>query len=350
MDGMHPEERAPEPIERARALVDEGAETSWDAPSRFRTPGLWARRALRRILRPYAFRQHEIDRALLEAIQAAPAAHHTAPTTPALSPAARAAAELATPLPDRTVEVATDVGSLLLDEDDTLITPLVTEHRSWEGDVVAFLRSRLGSGMTFVDVGAHVGYFSVLASGIVGEAGRVLAVEPEPRNLALLRANLWRNGCDNVAVLPVAAYERRGHVRFVSNPEGLAGSWIDPEQGDTATMAPCAPLDSLLGDRRVDVIKVDIERAEPEAIQGAERLICRSSALDIVAEFWPTHPYANGRSPADVLAYYESLGLELRLLHADGSTTAATAGEVFAQGGPGPIMNIVLRAGQPAQE
>jgi FkbM family methyltransferase len=335
----------PQPIERAQAIVEEGPETPWDAPSRFRAPGLWARKALLRVLRPYAVRQWQIDTALLQAIQATGAANRDS----ALTGAGRAAVRLAAPLPARTVEVATDVGTLVLDEDDALITPLVREHRSWEGDVVAFVRSCLDPGMTFVDVGAHVGYFSVLASSIVGDSGRVFAVEPEPRNLELLRANLWRNACDNVTVLPVAAYDRRGHVRFVSNPDGFAGSWIEPNQGETGTMAPCAPLDALLGEQTVDVMKIDIERSEPEAISGAERLIHTSHTLDIVAEFWPTHPYANGRSPAAVLAYYESLGLELRLLNGDGSTTEATADEVLAHGASGPIMNIVLRARQPAE-
>jgi FkbM family methyltransferase len=173
----------------------------------------------------------------------------------------------------------------------------------------------------------------------------VFAVEPEHRNLELLRANLWRQGCDNVTVLPVAAHAGRRHVSLVSHPEGLAGSWIDNGH-EGATLVPSAALDELLEGNRVDVLKLDIERSEPEAIAGAERLIRAAPSLDVVTELWPGHTYAGGRSAADVLDLYESLGLELRLLRSDGSTAPATAKQVLAAGEPSPIMNIVLQKHQ----
>ena len=248
-------------------------------------------------------------------------------------------------LPDQVVEIETDLGAILFDETDTNLTPIVRTHERWEADVVAFMRRRLAPGMTVADVGAHVGYFSLLASQIVGESGRVFAVEVERRTLELLRANLWRHGCDNVTVVPVAAYDRRGHVRFVSNADGLSGSSIDDHEGMAVTMVPCAPLDDLLPDAEVDVIKIDVERVEPEVVRGAERLIRRAATLDIVTEFWPTHPSYGGRTPADVLEYYQSLGFELRLLRHDGNTDPATPAEVLACGEAGPIMYIVLRKG-----
>jgi FkbM family methyltransferase len=252
------------------------------------------------------------------------------------------------PIPENVIEIETDLGRLILDAADTLITPLIAQHHVWETDVVAFIRSRLEPGMTFVDTGAHAGYFSILASGIVGEDGHVFAIEPHPRNLELLRANLWRHRCDNVTVLPVAAHADRGHVPLVSNPDGLAGSWIEAGH-ESATMVPSAPLDELLAGLQVDVLKIDIERSEPEAIRGAEQLIQAAASLDIVAEFWPNHPYAGGRSPLDVLELYESLGLELRLLNPNGSTEPSTAEQVLAGGETSPIMNIVLQKRQPAR-
>jgi FkbM family methyltransferase len=195
--------------------------------------------------------------------------------------------------------------------------------------------------MVFLDVGAHAGYFSVLASRIVGDGGHVMAVEPHPRNLELLRANLWRHGCDNVTVLPVAAYHRRGHVPLVAHPEGLAGASRALAAGET-TVVPCARLDDLVGDVHVDLIKMDIERGEHAAIRGAEGLIGAAPTLSIVAEFWPTTPHAGGRSPADVLGYFESIGLRFGLLQPDGSTAPATAEQVLGFGEETPIINIVL--------
>jgi FkbM family methyltransferase len=336
-----------DPIERAWSLVDGEVETSWDAPSRFGPPGIWARRLLMRVLRPYAIRRREVDRALLQAIRAAPARRATAAPAPdaRANLAPRSALRHAVPLPEDAVEVETDLGSMLFDSRDRNLTPIVRQDRQWEADVAGFIGRRLVAGMTLVDVGAHVGYFSVLASRIVGESGQVFAVEVEPRNLEFLRANLWRQGCDNVTVLPLAAYDHRGHVRFVSNPDGLSGSSIDAEEGAAITMVPCARLDELLGDIPVDVIKIDVERSEPAVVRGAEALIRATQTLDIVTEFWPTHPSYGGSNPAEILDYYLSLGFQLRLLRHDGSTEPATPSEVLAGGEAGPIMYIVLRKG-----
>lgn len=334
-------------MDRAWSLVEGEPETQWDAPSRFGPPGRWARRLLMRVLRPYTVRRREVDRALLQAIRTRPARQVTAargnvgkappPRVPTLDHAAY--------LPDEVVEIRTDLGDMLFDATDTNLTPMIRLHEHWEADVGAFIRRRLAAGMTLVDVGAHVGYFSVLASQIVAESGRVFAIEVERRTLELLRANLWRHGCNNVTVLPVAAYDRRGHVRFVSNAEGLSGSSIDDDEGKAVSMVPCAPLDDLLPEAEVDVIKIDVERVEPEVVRGAEQLIRRTATLDIVTEFWPTHPSYGGHTPAEVLDYYQSLGFELRLLRENGSTDPATAADVLARGEAGPIMYIVLRKG-----
>ena len=300
-----------------------------------------------RSLRPYAVRQREVDRALLQASRAASARQTVAAAAEGvgLEPAREWPFEHAALLPEDAVELETDIGDLYFDLRDTNLTPIVRRDRRWEVDVAEFLRRRLAPGMTLVDVGAHVGYFSVLASGIVGSSGRVFAIEVEPRTLRLLRANLWRRGCDNVTVLPVAAYERRGHVRFVGNPDQLSGSSIDAEEGAVVRMVPCARLDDLLAGTVVDVIKIDVERVEPEVVRGAEALIRAAPALDIVTEFWPTHPSYGGGTPAEVLDYYESLGLQLQLLSRDGNTKPATQADVLARGEAGPIMYIVLHKG-----
>ena len=300
-----------------------------------------------RSLRPYAIRQREVDRALLQAIRGTSAreAVRAAVEGVEVEPTREWPFEHAALLPEDTVELEMDVGDLYFDLRDSNLTPIVRRDRRWEVDVAEFLRRRLAPGMTVVDVGAHVGYFSVLASGIVGPSGRVFAIEVEPRTLSLLRANLWRHGCDNVTVFPVAAYERRGHVRFVSNPDGLSGSSIALGEGTAVRMVPCARLDDLLGETIVDVIKIDVEAVEPEVVRGAEALIRAASTLDIVTEFWPNNPSYGGGTPAEVLDYYESLGLELRLLGLDGSTEPATPAEVLARGEAGGLMYIVLRKG-----
>jgi predicted O-methyltransferase YrrM len=100
-----------------------------------------------------------------------------------------------------TIEVETVAGRLLLHRDDHVITPVLQRYGMWEPGETRYLLSTLTAGQTFVDVGAHVGYFSVLAARRVGPAGSVIAIEPELRNLELLRRNLERNDCTNAVVL-----------------------------------------------------------------------------------------------------------------------------------------------------
>jgi FkbM family methyltransferase len=318
-------------VENAAEQLRRGPEIAHTAPSRFGPLGLAARRLLLRVLRPYAVRQREFDTALLEAL------------SELAQVVAQGDKELAPDLPDAVVEVETAIGALWLDELDHLITPLIQEYGNWELDVCALLERTLKPGMTFVDVGANIGYFSVFASKLVGSEGRVLAVEPDPRTISLLRANLRRHSCSNAIVLPIAAHSKTGQVPFVVNPEGAAGSGIDPEATD-AVLVPSARLDDVI-EGTVDVIKVDVERAEHLVIRGAEQTLKRSPAPVAVVEFWPTlERLPGGDAPAEVLAYYESLGFELCLLQTDGRVEPASAQRILEVGASVSLMNIVLQA------
>src|SRR4051794_34975198 len=115
------------------------------------------------------------------------------------------------------VEVDTQVGSLLLHPADEVITANLVKWGVWEAAETRFLSALLSEGDTFVDVGANVGYFSVLAARRIGAGGTVVAVEPEPRNLELLRANLHRNGCRRATVLAAPPYSQGGWMSLALN-------------------------------------------------------------------------------------------------------------------------------------
>ena len=79
-----------------------------------------------------------------------------------------------------------------------------------EGDVEEFIRSYLRNGSVFVDVGANIGYYTLIASKLVGSQGRVYSVEPIPSTAMILRANVRLNDCSNVAIYEAAAWSSRG--------------------------------------------------------------------------------------------------------------------------------------------
>jgi FkbM family methyltransferase len=170
----------------------------------------------------------------------------------------------------------------------------------------------------------------------------VVAVEPGPNNLPLLRANLWRNRCWNATVLPCAAYDHTGHVEMKLNPEGGAGNWIQPGLEDAA-LVPCARLDELLDGRPVDVLKTDAEGSDDMAIRGLQETIARSPGITIVSEWWTAAYGGHGSRPADVLAFYESLGLRIWLLLDNGEEQPTTPHALLGLAASVPFVNIVMR-------
>ena len=362
--------------DRVSAVLGNGAQLSWETPSRFRGPGIAARRVLRRLMKPYTVRQdlqaqtitqalreaagwlEELDERMraLEGLSSGDGPRDLAGRLEGLDGQAaslrgriqrleemRGLSEAVILDGGAIMELQTIAGTLWYHKDDPLIAPAVKEHGMWEPDISSLLPKVLRPGMTFIDVGANVGYFPVMASKLVGASGRVFAVEPEPRNLALLRANLWRNGVRNCSVLPVAAYHQSGHVTMALNEE-MRAAWIVPGY-DTTFLVPCAKLDDILVSRRVDVMKVDAEGADHLVIRGAESLIAANPDILIVVEFLPREKIMHGETPAQILDYYMSLGLNLYLMSSYGDLIAASPADVLARGDEIDVINLALKAG-----
>jgi FkbM family methyltransferase len=147
-----------------------------------------------------------------------------------------------------------------------------------EGDVEGFVVGRLGEGSVFVDVGANVGYYTLLASKLVGSRGLVYAVEPIPSTAAMLRANVKLNGCPNVIVVEKAAWSSRGRLslRVPGALYGLVSMFREGKE----VVVEAVPLDEVLnGADRIDVVKIDVEGAELEALLGSWEVLKRARAL-----------------------------------------------------------------------
>lgn len=165
----------------------------------------------------------------------------------------------------------------------------------WEPDVSAFIASELHPGDTFIDVGAHVGYYSVLASRAVGSEGNVVALEASPETFAALEKNLILDpDCGNVRALNVAASELPGMIPFYLGPKGSEG-WsttvLRDSFRDRCTVSS-GPLTSLLTEkelRTARIIKIDVEGAEAEVLRGlVPALGLLRQDVEIVMEISPS--------------------------------------------------------------
>jgi FkbM family methyltransferase len=260
----------------------------------------------------------------------------------ATDPAAAGSGAIPAPLASAAVsDVQTDVGPMFLHSADAVMRPALEADGRWEPPECAFLRAHLRPGSVFLDVGANVGYMTLLGARACGASGRVIAVEPEPRNVALLRANLWRNRLE-ATVLPAAAYSHHGFLHLALNETNPGDHQVHQEQGDT--LVPCIRVDEHLGQIRVDVAKIDTQGTDHEVIAGMSGIVRRNPALLTLAEFWTEGMEQRGIDPLGVLAGYRSQGYRLGLLGDHGRARAATDAQITAacEAWAGRYVNVVL--------
>ncbi len=122
------------------------------------------------------------------------------------------------------------------------------------------------------DVGAHVGFYTLLGSVLVGGRGQVVAFEPVPKNLSYLKKHLQINSVSNVEVVEAAVSDRHGHVRLSSGPS--SSMWHFDAQGELEVQT--VSLDELVLSAKLpppDVVKMDIEGAEFLALNGSARVV-----------------------------------------------------------------------------
>lgn len=228
------------------------------------------------------------------------------------------------------VDIETIAGPLLLPRADHVITPALSRWRVWEPAETRYLRSILRAGDTFVDVGAHVGYFSVLAAKLVRSRGAVIAVEPEARNLDLLRRNLARNGCHTARVIPFAAGASNRAMSLALDEQNRGGHrLVERRDGDADVHVRCVCLDDVLP-TKVDVIKIDAQGYDHEVIAGLRRTIAANPRLIVIAEFSRDELERRGLDLDAVLARYEAPNFVFRMFAASGELRRVSAAEVIA--------------------
>jgi len=230
---------------------------------------------------------------------------------------------------DHTALVATRWGAkMLVDTRDAAISPWIVLDGLWETQVTDWLQHSLRPGQTFVDVGANVGYFTLLGAQLVGTQGKVVAVEAHGGLAELLRRNVIMNGLYGyVTTWHRAAWstakQLQLHQRLNFSGASSVGA-IGPDAlerlGDSEEMVEvqAVPLDDLLvGLPPVDVLKMDIEGAELQAFTGLSRTLEASRNISVMFEWAPALMEAVGDKAEALLDLLEGHGLRMRLLEDD---------------------------------
>ena len=197
---------------------------------------------------------------------------------------------------------------------DTDYPPADMAMDTYEPQTSRLFESQIKPGMVVVDIGAHVGYFTLLAAKCVGSSGTVYALEPEPNNFALLTSNVERNGYYNVLPVQQAVSNFRGPTNLsVSNLDnGSHSIYINsdrPSSGNIIVQA--TTLDIFLeelGWPTIDFVKVDVEGGEMAVLEGMNQFFDRSPSAKLVLEFCPFLLQSAGVKPNDLLDKAMSLG------------------------------------------
>jgi FkbM family methyltransferase len=176
------------------------------------------------------------------------------------------------------------------------------------------ITATLQPGMIFADIGANVGLHTLEAARAVGPTGKVYSFEPTPRTLAALRQNLELNEITGVEVFPAAVLDKGGEAALYLNESLSAWNTVFPDNETTESVrVPAVTLDEALrGRERVDVVKIDVEGAEPLVLRGMTNILRENPGITLIIEFSASHLERAGIQPRDYLQQLRDLGFRIR--------------------------------------
>jgi FkbM family methyltransferase len=179
-------------------------------------------------------------------------------------------------------------------------------------NMTRWARSLLPPGGVFLDVGAHAGYFSLLASNHVGDSGRVFAIEPNPRTFSTLERHLTLNAASNVLALQCGLANLRGSFVLHIPPARLDyNATVLPREEWPPVEVPTRTLDDLVcewGVDRIDLMKIDVEGAEPLVIAGGSAALARGVVRHAMIEVNGPRLLEAGHGPAALAHTLDRLG------------------------------------------
>ena len=178
---------------------------------------------------------------------------------------------------------------ILVPSDDSPVARSIIEAHQYEPHITAAIQRVLKPGMVFVDVGANIGYLSLIAAREVGASGKVISFEPGQHFCKLLYLSAKLNGFSNIEIYPFAVADQRKNVIYDETHGSGSISLFDVNLETTSLrhIVSALTLDDVLRDEEsVDLIKMDIEGAEHLALQGAKNIL-KSHHPTIISEFSP---------------------------------------------------------------
>lgn len=207
--------------------------------------------------------------------------------------------------------VTIDGNRMLLDKGDSMRLSILGIYESL---TVKHFQEMIKTGDTVLDIGAHIGYYTLMAAKRVGSKGKVYGFEPNTDNCELLTKNIEINGYKNVVLVKKAVADSTKKAKFfLSRVSTGMHSLIDIDNNGDTILVDTISLDDFFGKNPppVSVIKMDIEGGEYVALEGMSRLLKKSKHMSIFAEFSPFAIIKAKKSPRGFLNLLKQNGFKL---------------------------------------
>jgi FkbM family methyltransferase len=216
------------------------------------------------------------------------------------------------------IAVDAEYGEFFFPDKDNVIFNSIKLTGKWDPAEIEYLRLHVRPGMTCLNIGAHVGYFSKILGTLVGKKGKVISVEANPSLIPFLQRNLWGLECQ-VEIYPAAASNEYGtgvlHVDSFNTGDnrlfksGLNKYESESKQIDIQLAVRTFPADDIPMDS-LDFVLIDAQGWDHIVIEGLTNKIQRFRPI-ILCEFVPTWISESGSSPLEVLKQFQKLGYDI---------------------------------------
>jgi FkbM family methyltransferase len=223
--------------------------------------------------------------------------------------------------------------SIYLDKRDVLQN-LIIQYGFWEKWVTDIFLELLKPGMTVLDIGANCGYYSLLAAMYVGSHGKVHAFEPSPLHYDNFIKSIEKNGFNNIQLHQVALTNINGETTLYIPGTGGASIYNPGTPGTIEVKVKTVVLSEYLPEQKIDIIKIDIDGAEPLIMNDLFKLIDRNEKIKIIMEYCPFLWVANGYQPLPILQKFMKRGFSFHIIEHDGTLVPATVEQLAAYSEP----------------
>ena len=206
---------------------------------------------------------------------------------------------------------------LLVSEKDTGLGLFLRTKGEFEPIQTKLFLELIKPGNTFLDLGANIGYYSVLTSKVVGQNGKVFAFEPDPQNLNFLKKNVALNQANNVQIVEAAVGKtiRKQELRQdLSNP---GESTLAQTKNGSKVKVKVTTLDKFLNQaqiKKTDVVKIDIEGAEIDALKGGQKFLQKAKNIKLFIECNQEALKQFNYRPTDLIKKLKEYGFEIKTI------------------------------------